>query len=105
MQGKVVSFEPLSRIHPFVNPCRVMYLHTHIDAKQEESEVESDSNTPVCRDAFREIVPSEDCRIILRGILMLECPYITCVKEHGSVQFPYDVETILYVCLEQQIVL
>ena len=50
MQGKIVSFEPLPRIHPFVNPCRVMYLHTHIDAKQEKSEVESDSNTPVCRD-------------------------------------------------------
>ena len=77
-----------------------MDLHTHIDAKEEESEVESDSNTPVCRDAFREIVPSEYRRIILMGILMLECPYIACVKEHGSVQFPYDIETILDVGLE-----
>ena len=97
MQGETVSAEPLVRSHPFLLPCRIMYLKTEIQSKQEEVEVKSYSGSPVGSYAFSEGIPFEECSGILRAWIFLESPDVSCIYEKGAGHFPEHLESVLYV--------
>ena len=71
MYGISVRSEPLVRTDPFVSSCRIMHLESEVKTQEQESEVKSESSTPVCGYAFTESPPSEACELVFRCVCTL----------------------------------
>ena len=102
MYGVSISFQPLSRPEPFLFPGRVMDLHSHVHPDDEEVEVESDAESPVCRYTFCKCLPCQSGRMSFSAALP-ECPHVSGIDKCSSCHFPEEREPVFDICLQFQV--
>ena len=91
----VIAVQPLVGGHPALSlgTGGVPEADTHVQANQNQVQVEPEAETPVHGNALRKVGKAE----LARGILSGEEPYVAGIHEQGPFQLGNEREAILYV--------
>ena len=77
-----------------------MDFMTHIQTKKQETEIQTETISPVCCYAFTESGNAEQRFIASFSHIVLECPYISGIDEYSSGKLPDYIKPIFDIGLQ-----